>query len=77
LGAKGPSLDPGDKRLAVHVEDHPLEYGDFEGVIPQDQYGAGSVIEWDRGHWIPRGDPREGYAKGHLKFSLPADGSMA
>jgi bifunctional non-homologous end joining protein LigD len=68
--AKGPSLVPGDKRLAVHVEDHPLEYGDFEGVIPQGQYGAGSVIEWDRGHWIPAGDPRKGYAKGHLKFSL-------
>jgi bifunctional non-homologous end joining protein LigD len=68
--AKGPSLVPGDKRLAVHVEDHPLEYGDFEGVIPQDQYGAGSVIVWDRGHWIPEGDPRKGYAKGHLKFSL-------
>ncbi|MDQ6703052.1 MAG: DNA ligase D, partial [Pseudomonadota bacterium] len=68
--AKGPSLVPGDKRLAVHVEDHPLEYGDFEGVIPQGQYGAGSVIVWDRGHWIPKVDPRKGYAKGHLKFSL-------
>ncbi|MGH6846995.1 MAG: DNA polymerase ligase N-terminal domain-containing protein, partial [Methylocella sp.] len=67
---KGPSLVPGDKRLAVHVEDHPLEYGDFEGTIPQGQYGAGSVILWDRGCWIPIGDPRKGYAKGHLKFSL-------
>jgi bifunctional non-homologous end joining protein LigD len=68
--AKGPSVVPGDKRLAVHVEDHPLEYGDFEGVIPQGLYGAGSVIVWDRGYWIPEGDPRKGYAKGHLKFSL-------
>jgi bifunctional non-homologous end joining protein LigD len=67
---KGPSLVPGDKRLAVHVEDHPLEYAGFEGVIPQGQYGAGSVILWDRGRWIPMGDPRKGYAKGHLKFSL-------
>jgi bifunctional non-homologous end joining protein LigD len=71
--AKGPSLVPGDKRLAVHVEDHPLEYGDFEGVIPQGQYGAGAVIVWDRGHWIAEGDPRKGYAKGHLKFSLRGD----
>jgi bifunctional non-homologous end joining protein LigD len=67
---KGPSLVAGDKRLAVHVEDHPLEYGDFEGVIPQGEYGAGSVMLWDRGRWIPVGDPRKGYAKGHLKFSL-------
>ncbi|MGH6839967.1 MAG: DNA ligase D, partial [Methylocella sp.] len=67
---KGPSLVAGDKRLAVHVEDHPLDYGNFEGVIPQGEYGAGSVIVWDRGSWIPIGDPRKGYAKGHLKFSL-------
>ncbi|HEY2816088.1 MAG TPA: non-homologous end-joining DNA ligase, partial [Casimicrobiaceae bacterium] len=67
---KGPSLDPNDKRLAMHVEDHPLEYGEFEGVIPPKQYGAGTVMLWDRGTWTPKGDPDEGYAKGHLKFEL-------
>jgi len=67
---KGPSLDPRDKRLAVHVEDHPIEYGGFEGVIPQGQYGGGKVLVWDRGTWIPAGDPVEGYRKGHLKFRL-------
>src|SRR5437016_3364076 len=67
---KGPSLDPNDKRLAMHVEDHPLEYGEFEGVIPPKQYGAGTVMVWDRGTWEPKGDPDEGYAKGHLKFEL-------
>src|SRR3954469_25251765 len=67
---KGPSLDPADKRLAMHVEDHPLEYGHFEGVIPPKQYGAGTVMLWDRGTWIPKGNPDEGYAKGHLKFEL-------
>jgi bifunctional non-homologous end joining protein LigD len=67
---KGPSLDPGDKRLAVHVEDHPLDYGSFEGEIPKGQYGAGRVVLWDRGIWFPEGDPEEGLRKGHLKFRL-------
>jgi bifunctional non-homologous end joining protein LigD len=67
---KGPSLDPADKRLAVHVEDHPLEYGNFEGIIPEKQYGAGSVVLWDRGTWVPDGDPQTGYREGHLKFNL-------
>jgi bifunctional non-homologous end joining protein LigD len=66
----GPSLDPAEKRLAVHVEDHPIEYGTFEGVIPAGQYGAGTVVLWDRGRWIPREDPHEGYRKGKLKFEL-------
>jgi len=70
---KGPSLDPNDKRLAMHVEDHPLEYGDFEGVIPPKQYGAGTVMVWDRGTWTPKADPVEGYAKGRLKFDLDGE----
>ena len=67
---KGPSYDTADKRLAVHVEDHPLEYGDFEGIIPKGNYGAGAVIVWDRGEWIPLEDPVEGLAKGKLLFEL-------
>lgn len=67
---KGPSLDPRERRLAVHVEDHPLEYGSFEGTIPPGEYGAGTVEVWDRGSWRPEGDPREGYRKGHLRFRL-------
>src|SRR5579859_660430 len=70
---KGPSLDPSVKRLAAHVEDHPLEYGGFEGVIPQGQYGGGNVIIWDRGTWVPAGNPEEGYRKGHLKFRLEGE----
>jgi bifunctional non-homologous end joining protein LigD len=70
---KGPSLDPADKRLAMHVEDHPIEYGSFEGIIPAKQYGAGTVLLWDRGTWIPKGDPVAGYAKGHLKFELEGE----
>ena len=70
---KGPSLDPADKRLAMHVEDHPIEYGSFEGIIPAKQYGAGTVLLWDRGTWIPKGDPVAGYAKGHLKFELDGE----
>ncbi len=70
---KGPSLDPKDKRLAVHVEDHPIEYGNFEGVIPAKQYGGGTVMLWDRGVWIPREDPLAGYKKGRLKFELDGE----
>ena len=67
---KGPSLDPADKRLAVYVEDHPLKYGSFEGVIPKGQYGGGTVMIWDRGRWEPEGDPEKAYAKGKLSFRL-------
>ncbi|TDR93668.1 DNA ligase D [Enterovirga rhinocerotis] len=70
---KGPSLSPGEKRLAVHVEDHPVEYNSFEGTIPQGQYGGGTVLLWDRGHWLPEGDARKGYAKGHLEFRLDGE----
>ncbi|CZT35996.1 DNA ligase D [Rhizobium sp. 9140] len=70
---KGPSLNPEDKRLAVHVEDHPLSYGDFEGVIPKGQYGGGTVIVWDRGTWKPIGDLAKAYAKGHLEFTLDGE----
>lgn len=67
---KGPSFDTADKRLAVLVEDHPIEYGDFEGVIPEGNYGAGGVILWDRGRWTPIEDPVEGLRKGKLLFLL-------
>jgi bifunctional non-homologous end joining protein LigD len=67
---KGPSYDTADKRLAVKVEDHPLEYGDFEGVIPAGNYGAGGVIVWDRGEWVPLEDWRTGLEKGKLLFEL-------
>ncbi|MCQ4248625.1 DNA ligase D [Pseudomonas stutzeri] len=70
---KGPSLDPKSRRLAVHVEDHPLDYATFEGTIPAGHYGAGDVIVWDRGIWIPQGDPEEGYRKGKLKFALEGE----
>jgi bifunctional non-homologous end joining protein LigD len=69
---RGPSLDPHDKRLAVEVEDHPLDYGDFEGTIPSGQYGGGTVMLWDRGYWKPEGkaSPEEALKKGDLKFIL-------
>ena len=67
---KGPSLDPADKRMAIEVEDHPIEYADFEGIIPGGNYGAGAVIVWDRGAWTAVGDPEEGLAAGKLVFRL-------
>lgn len=67
---KGPSLDPKQRRLAVQVEDHPVEYGSFEGVIPEGEYGGGTVVLWDQGAWEPLGDPDEDYRKGQLKFQL-------
>ncbi|WP_217578888.1 DNA ligase D [Mesorhizobium sp. GbtcB19] len=67
---RGPSLDPHEKRLAVHVEDHPLDYASFEGTIPKGQYGGGAVIVWDEGKWIPDGDPATGMRKGHIDFEL-------
>ncbi|TCU10082.1 DNA ligase D [Rhizobium sullae] len=70
---RGPSLNPEDKRLAVHVEDHPLSYGDFEGIIPKGQYGGGTVIVWDRGTWTPLGDPKKAYRKGHIEFELDGE----
>jgi bifunctional non-homologous end joining protein LigD len=70
---RGPSLDPGEKRLAVRVEDHPIEYNTFEGVIPVGEYGGGTVMIWDRGRWIPDGDPHQGFAKGHLTFELDGE----
>ncbi len=71
---RGPSLDPHDKRLAVEVEDHPLDYGDFEGTIPKGQYGGGTVQLWDRGYWAPEGMTAEqGLASGDLKFTLDGE----
>ena len=71
--AKGPSLVPGEKRLAVEVEDHPIAYNSFEGIIPKGQYGGGTVMIWDRGTWAPEGDVRKGLAKGHLDFTLDGE----
>src|SRR5437763_6231888 len=70
---RGPSLVPGDKRLAIHVEDHPIEYNKFEGTIPKGQYGGGTVMVWDRGSWTPDHDPHKGMQKGHLDFELHGD----
>jgi bifunctional non-homologous end joining protein LigD len=72
--ARGPSVDPHDKRLAVEVEDHPLDYGDFEGTIPKGEYGGGTVQLWDRGYWAPQGMTAEvGLASGDLKFTLDGE----
>lgn len=70
---RGPSLDPAEKRLAVHVEDHPLDYAGFEGTIPAGEYGGGTVLIWDRGTWKPEGDAAKGMAKGHLEFTLSGE----
>ena len=70
---RGPSLVPDEKRLAIHVEDHPIEYNAFEGTIPQGEYGGGTVMVWDRGRWYPEGDPHAGYKKGHLAFTLEGE----
>lgn len=67
---KGPSLDPSVKHLATHVEDHPIDYADFQGTIPEGQYGAGTVEMWDRGTWQPLNDPDAGMRKGELTFVL-------
>jgi bifunctional non-homologous end joining protein LigD len=70
---KGPSMSPSDKRLAVRVEDHPIEYGSFEGIIPQGQYGAGPVLIWDSGVFQSEGDPETGLEKGKLTFLLEGE----
>jgi bifunctional non-homologous end joining protein LigD len=70
---RGPSLVPGEKRLAVQVEDHPIEYNQFEGTIPKGQYGGGTVMIWDRGTWTPEYDAHKGLAKGHLSFALEGE----
>ncbi|HEY6995188.1 MAG TPA: DNA ligase D [Xanthobacteraceae bacterium] len=70
---RGPSLVPGEKRLAVQVEDHPIEYNKFEGTIPEREYGGGTVMIWDRGRWYPEGDPHAGLRKGHLDFTLDGE----
>jgi bifunctional non-homologous end joining protein LigD len=70
---RGPSLDPRDRRLAVEVEDHPIEYGTFEGTIPKGEYGGGTVMLWDRGHWVPEGDPARAHKKGHIAFAFEGE----
>jgi bifunctional non-homologous end joining protein LigD len=71
--AKGPSLIPGEKRLAIHTEDHPIEYNKFEGTIPKGEYGGGTVMIWDRGRWFPEGDAHKSMKKGHLDFRLEGE----
>lgn len=70
---RGPSLDPGEKRLAVQTEDHPIAYNRFEGVIPKGQYGGGTVMIWDRGTWTPQGDVEKAFKKGHVEFMLDGE----
>lgn len=70
---RGPSLDPAEKRLAVHVEDHPIEYAQFEGVIPKGEYGGGSVLVWDQGTWTPEEEPHQAYHAGKIKFWLAGE----
>ena len=70
---KGPSLDPKDKRLAVETEDHPLDYGDFEGTIPKGEYGGGTVMLWDRGFWASRWRSAKALRKGELRFTLAGE----
>jgi bifunctional non-homologous end joining protein LigD len=72
---KGPSLDPGENRLAMRTEDHPLDYGDFEGIIPKGEYGGGTVMLWDLGTWVPdpRKDPVKTIEEGHLHFTLEGE----
>ena len=70
---KGPCFDPTVKRLAMHVEDHPVEYGSFEGIIPKGEYGGGTVMLWDKGIWNPLDpNPTQAYKEGHLRFELDA-----
>src|SRR5665213_1612078 len=70
---RGPSLVPDEKRLAVQVEDHPIDYNKFEGTIPHGEYGGGTVMIWDRGRWTPEDDPHRGLKKGHLSFTLDGE----
>ena len=74
---KGPSLDPADRRMAIHVEDHPIDYADFQGVIPAGEYGGGSVETWDRGTWEPLEDPDEGMRRAICASYCMAAGSTA
>ncbi len=70
---RGPSLDPAAKRLAIQVEDHQMDYADFEGTIPECEFGGGTVMVWDRGFWEPLGDQKTGYTQGSMKFSLQGE----